>query len=44
MIYPFPVNILKTSVTQDAAIIAFVEAIAGMMFLTTPNVSLYVTP
>jgi hypothetical protein len=29
---------------QLAATIAFVEAIAGMMFLTTPWVMAYVTP
>jgi len=39
-----PERILKHSVIQAAEIIAFVEAIAGIMFLTTPMVRLYVTP
>jgi len=38
------VNILTASETQAAATMAFVEATAGMMFFTTPIVSMYVTP
>mmetsp|Transcript_17955 Transcript_17955/g.36472 ORF Transcript_17955/g.36472 Transcript_17955/m.36472 type:complete len:214 (-) Transcript_17955:516-1157(-) len=38
------VTILRHSLTQAAATTAFVEATAGMMFLTTPIVSMYVTP
>jgi len=38
------VMIFKASSTQAAEMMALVEAIAGMMFLTTPCVSWYVTP
>lgn len=38
------VAIFNTSLQQLAAMIAFVEAIAGMMFFTTPCVMEYVTP
>lgn len=38
------VTILRASRTQAAAIMAFVEATAGMMFFTTPCVYWYVTP
>lgn len=38
------VAILNASLQQLAAMMAFVLAIAGMMFLTTPCVREYVTP
>lgn len=39
-----PLNNLMDSLTHAAAIIALVEAIAGIIFLTTPKVKLKVTP
>jgi len=33
-----PVMALNASLTQEAAISAFVDAIAGIIFLTTPRV------
>ena len=38
------VTIFRASKVQAAAMMAFVEAIAGMMFFTTPAVSWSVTP
>jgi len=38
------VAILNASLQQAAAMMAFVEAMAGMMFLMVPWVSEYVTP
>ena len=39
-----PVIILRASFAHAAAITALVEATAGIIFLTTPCVSRYVTP
>lgn len=39
-----PERILNASLVQTAAIRAFVLAMAGMMFLVTPKVSISVTP
>ena len=39
-----PLRAFTTSVTVAAEIRAFVEAIAGIIFFTTPRVKLYVTP
>lgn len=42
--FELPDNIFIASKHVEAAIIAFVEAIAGMTFLITPSVNWYVTP
>jgi hypothetical protein len=41
---PQPVNNLKNYAVKTAAIIALVLAIAGIIFLATPKVSISVTP